>query len=124
VFDAADRARDLARDERLAAPLRLVVEEDAVGGEEPIRLAVVLRDVERVRLGSGVGAARVKRRRLALRRFDDLAVELARARLIEAAVDPNLRIASRIRTVPSAVISPVYSGMSNDTRTWLCAARL
>ena len=25
---------------------------------------------------------------------------------------------------PSAVTSPVYSGMSNETRTWLCAPRL
>ena len=83
VLDAADGARDLARDERLAAALGLVVEEDAVTREHAVGLAVVLRDVERVGLGRRVGAARVERRRLALRRRG-AAVELARARLVDA----------------------------------------
>ncbi len=37
---------------------------------------------------------------------------------------PVSRTASSSRTVPSPVTSPVYSGTSNDTRTWLCAPRL
>ena len=33
-------------------------------------------------------------------------------------------MASSNRTVPVAVMSVVYSGLSKLTRTWLCAARL
>ena len=34
------------------------------------------------------------------------------------------RIASRILSVPSPTTSPVLSGISNETRTWLWAPRL
>src|SRR5689334_15350541 len=40
-LDAADGARHLARDEGLAAPRALVVEENAVADEEAVSLAVV-----------------------------------------------------------------------------------
>lgn len=37
---------------------------------------------------------------------------------------PAWRIASRMRSTPVASTSAVNSGESNDTWTWLCAARL
>ena len=67
-LDARRRAGDLAGDERLAAPLGLVVEEDAVGCEQAVRLAVVDGHPVGVHLGSGVGATGVEGRRLGLRR--------------------------------------------------------
>src|SRR5207302_1679419 len=58
--------RDLPGDERFAAPWGLVVEQDAVGGEQAVRLAVVDRDPVGEQLGDAVRAARMKWRRLAL----------------------------------------------------------
>ena len=58
----ADGARDLARDERLAAARRLVIEEDAVDGEEAVGLAIVDRHPVRVDLRHAVRAARIERR--------------------------------------------------------------
>src|SRR5690606_11625107 len=83
-LDARGGPRDLAGHEGLAAAGALVVEEDAVRREHPVGLAVVLRDVERVGLRGGVGAARMKGGELGLRDLADLAVELARGGLIEA----------------------------------------
>ncbi len=37
---------------------------------------------------------------------------------------PVSRMASSNRTVPVAVMSAVYSGLSKLTRTWLCAAEI
>uniref|UniRef100_A0A804PTD2 Uncharacterized protein n=1 Tax=Zea mays TaxID=4577 RepID=A0A804PTD2_MAIZE len=67
-LDAADGARDLARDEVLAAARGLVVEEHAVAGEYAVGLAVVDGVPVRGDLGGGVGRARVEGRVLALRR--------------------------------------------------------
>ena len=67
--DRRDRARDLAGDEGLAAQRALVVEQDAVRGVIAVGLAVVDRDPVRVELGDRIGAARVERRGLALRRL-------------------------------------------------------
>lgn len=39
-------------------------------------------------------------------------------------MSPVRRTASRIRSTPVASTSAVNSGESNDTCTWLCAARL
>ena len=50
------------------------LEENAVDREYPVSLAIVLRDVEGVSLGSGVRTARIEGRGLSLRRFDNLAV--------------------------------------------------
>ena len=66
--DARQRARDLARDEGLAAQRALVVEQDAVAGVHAVGLAVVHRDPVGVELGHRVGAARIERRGLLLRR--------------------------------------------------------
>ena len=81
--DSRDRIGDLARDELLAAPRRLVIEEDARAGEDPVRLAIVDGDVVCVRLGHAVRAARMERRELVLRCLADLAVHLGRRRLVE-----------------------------------------
>lgn len=74
---------DLACDEGLAAALTLVVEQDAVGTEHAVALAVILHDPERVQLGATVWAAGIERGGLALRYLLHLAVELARAGLID-----------------------------------------
>ena len=89
--DRADRARDLARHERRAAPRRLVVEEDPVDGVHAVRLAVVARDpvaedLARRRTGCADGTA--SPRSAATSRH--LAEHLARRRLVEAAVDALL----------------------------------
>lgn len=84
--DVRGGARDLAGDERPAAARALVVEEDAVAREHAIRLAVVDGDPVAVELRDAVRRARVERRRLALRRLDDLAVELGGGGLVEAHV--------------------------------------
>ena len=91
-------AGDLARDEVLAAARRLVVEQDAVDGEQPVGLAVVDGLPMGVDLGAGVGAARMKRRGLALRSLGDLAEHLGGPGLIEAhlAVVPLVVIADRL----------------------------
>ena len=60
-LDARQGARDLARHERLAAYGRLVVEQDAVAGENPVRLAIVDGDPVRVELGDCVGETRIER---------------------------------------------------------------
>ncbi len=83
-FDRGDRARDLAGDERLAAQRALVIEQDAVGGVDAIRLAVIDRDPIGIQLGRGVGAARIERRRFALRHFLHQPVKLGGRRLVEA----------------------------------------
>jgi hypothetical protein len=55
--DAGDAVADLARDELAAAARRLVIEEDARAGEEPVALAVVDGDEVPVDLGDAVRAA-------------------------------------------------------------------
>ena len=84
--DVCHRPADLPGDERPAAAGTLVVEEDAVARIHAVRLAVVDGDPVRVQLGDAVGTARIKGRRLALGRLDDLAVQLGRRRLVEADV--------------------------------------
>ena len=79
----ATRAGDLARDEGLAADRAFVVEQDAVGGEHAVGLAVVHRDPVAVELGDAVGRARIERRGLLLRDFLDQAVQFRGRRLIE-----------------------------------------
>ena len=94
---------------------------------EPVRLAVVDRDPIGVDLRGRVRRARMERRRFALRRLGDLAEHLRARRLIEPRARrprPQIRIASSSRSVPSASEFAVYSAVSNDTATWLCAARL
>ena len=78
-LDARHAVRHLARDELQAATGRLVVEEDAGGGEEVIALAVVDGDVVREDLGDAVRAAQVEGRLLGLRRLAHLPLREAAA---------------------------------------------
>src|SRR5205807_7818811 len=80
---ARQAARDLARDKRLAADRRLVVEENAVAGVEAVSFSIVDRNPVGVQLGYAVRRARIERRSLALRRFAHLAVQLRARCLIE-----------------------------------------
>ena len=64
---------DLAGHELQPAARRLVVEEDAGDGEQVVALAVVHRNVVGEDLRDAVGAARIERRQLGLRRLADLA---------------------------------------------------
>ncbi len=94
-LDAGGGPGDLAGDEGLAAPGRLVVEEDAVAGVEPVGLPVVDRLPEGVHLGDSVGAAGVERGGLGLRHLDGLAVHLAGGGLVVA--DRVVEVAHRLQ---------------------------
>ena len=100
VPDAPDRARDLARHEGLAAARRLVVEQDAVDGEEAVRLAVVDRHPVGVDLRGGVRAARVERRRLVLGHLLRAAEHLRGRRLVDPR--PDLQLADRLEQAHGA----------------------
>ena len=84
LVDAGEAARDLARHEGLAADRRLVIEQDAVAGVDPIRLPVVDRDPVGVDLRRAIRRARVEGRRLFLRHLLHLSVHLGGGGLIEA----------------------------------------
>jgi hypothetical protein len=96
------RARDLARDEGLAAQRALVVEQNAVGRVRAVRLAVVDRDPVRVQLGRGVRAARVERCGLALRRLARPAVQLRGRGLVEAHAPFHAEDAQRLEQAQGA----------------------
>ena len=87
-LDSGDPVRYLARDELEAAARRLVIEQDAGAGEQPVALPVVDRDVMPEHLRHAIRAARVERRQLGLRHLAHLAEHLARGGL----VDLDLRI--------------------------------
>mmetsp|Transcript_31586 Transcript_31586/g.82523 ORF Transcript_31586/g.82523 Transcript_31586/m.82523 type:complete len:204 (+) Transcript_31586:1001-1612(+) len=97
LVDARDRTRHLSRDERGPSARRLVVEEDAVGRVDAVRLAVVDDDPVGVLLGDGVRRARVERRRLALRHLLHQPVQLRRRRLVEAAFVDEAGRADRVQ---------------------------
>ena len=82
--DVGQAAGDLAGDKGLAPARRLVVEEDAVAGVHVVGLAVVDGDPVGVELCHRVGAARIKRRGLALRCLPHQAVEFRGRGLVEA----------------------------------------
>src|SRR6185436_1769524 len=82
-LDARHAVADLAGDELLPAPRRLVIEENARTGEEGVALAVVDRDVVAVDFRDAVRAARVERCRFALRDLAHLTEHFARRRLVE-----------------------------------------
>src|SRR5579863_3624596 len=86
-MNAGDAVRHLSRDELEAAPLRLVVEEDAGDRVQAEAFAIVDGDPVAVHLRDAVRAPRVERRELVLRRLLHLAEHLARAGLVE----PRLR---------------------------------
>src|SRR5919106_1658996 len=85
-LDAGGAVGDLAGHELEAAPRPFVVEQDAAGGVEVVRLAVVDRDPVAVDLGNPVGRAGVEGCRLPLGRLHHLAEHLAGRRLVEADV--------------------------------------
>ena len=95
-LDARGGAGDLAGHKRLAAPRGLVVEENAVRGENAVRLAVVPHRPVGVELGDGVGRAGMKRRRFALRAFRRHAEELRSRRLVEAHVAAEIGPPNRL----------------------------
>ena len=82
-LDAGGGAGDLAGHERLAPARALVVEQDAVAGEEAVALAVVDHLVVGEDLGTGVGAARLEAGALELRGLG-AAEHLGAAGLVEA----------------------------------------
>ncbi len=79
-----DSTGDLAGHEGRTAPRRLVVEQDAVGGEHTVRLAVVDHDPVGVLLGHAVRGARIKGGLLGLRDLAHFAIQLGRGGLVEA----------------------------------------
>ena len=82
-LDPRQGAGDLAGDEGFAAVGALVVEQDAVAGIHPVRLAVVDGDPVGVELGHRVGAPRIEGGGLLLRDLLHQAVELGGGRLVE-----------------------------------------
>ena len=82
-LDAGGGAGDLAGHEGLAAARALVVEEDAVAGEEAVAFAVVDHLVVRENLSAGIGAAGFEAGALMLARLG-AAEHLRAARLVEA----------------------------------------
>ena len=78
-----DAAGDLAGHEGLAADRALMVEQDAVGGEHAVGLAVVHRDPVAVKLGDGIGRARIERRGFLLRNLLHQPVQFRRRGLVE-----------------------------------------
>src|SRR5471030_2720473 len=88
MLDSCDGAGDLAGNERLATPRRLVVEENAAGGVKTVGLAVVDRDAMAEQLGTGVRAARVERRGFGLGRRCR-PEHLARGSLVEPAANAS-----------------------------------
>ena len=99
-----------------------MVEEDPVVGEKTVALTVVSDHPVGVDFGGAVGAARVDGRDFILGRGRRPEHFAARG-LVNLAFTPLRRRASRMRVVPRAVTSPVYSGRSKLTRTWLWAPR-
>src|SRR5262249_18268825 len=83
-LDAGDSVANLAGHELVAAARRLVVEQDARASEQSVALSVVDRDEVAVDLGDAIGAARMERRRLALRRLAHLAEHFTAAGLVKA----------------------------------------
>lgn len=81
--DFRGRSCDLARHERPPSTRTLVIEQDAITRKHPIRLTIVDNDPVRIQFSTSIGRPGVERRRLALRGFDDLTIELGRGRLIE-----------------------------------------
>src|SRR3954467_10510246 len=97
-LDAGDAARDLARDKGLTADRALVVEQDAVGREHAIGLAIVHGDPVAVELGHAIRRARIERRGLLLRDFLYQAVELGGRGLVELRLFLHAEDADRLKS--------------------------
>lgn len=85
-MDIRYSSANLACNERPTTPWALVVEQDTVARIHPIRFTIVDRDPIRVQLGNTVRATWVERGCLALRRFDDLAIQFRGRGLVESHV--------------------------------------
>lgn len=79
-----------------------MIEQDTIAGVHSVCLPVVNSDPVRVELGAAVGGARVEGSRLALRSFDDFAVELRRGRLVETDVFLEAACTDRVKKTESA----------------------
>ena len=75
LTDPRGREGDLPRDERLAAPLALVVEQDAVAAEHVVGVAVLSDDPVAVLLGDGIRTVGMERGVLVLRHLLNLSIE-------------------------------------------------
>ena len=78
------RPRDLARDKGFSPAGRLVIEQDAVAGVDPVRFPVVHDNPVAVELGHRIGRARIKGRLFRLRNLLHLAIQLAGRSLVKA----------------------------------------
>ena len=128
MLDRGDGARDLARDEGLAADRALVVEQDAVGGVHAVGLAVVHRDPVGVELGR---AHRGCADRTAWSRSAALPGPCRKARRSRpdrsATCCSELQDADRLEQAQRARARRHWRcipAVSKLTCTWLCAARL
>jgi hypothetical protein len=66
VLNRSHCACALASDERFAPHWPFMIEQDAIGGMDAVRLAIIDGDPIRIELGSGIGRARIKRGGLTL----------------------------------------------------------
>ena len=106
---------DLAGDEVLAPPRRLVVEDDAVADEHAVGLAIVDRQPMGIDLGGRVGRTGIERRRFLLRHLPDLAEHLRRAGLIDPRIRPAFANAFQDPQRPQAVhVARVFRDLEAD----------
>ena len=84
MFDMCRGHRDLPGDEILAPAGRFMVEQNAVGREDVVGLAVIDDNPVRVQLGDTIGTAGIERCLFVLKRGPHLSKELTCRRLIEA----------------------------------------
>src|SRR6516164_2495048 len=82
-LDAGHTAGDLARHEGFAADRAFMIEQNTVGGEHAVGLAIVHRDPVAVQLGHAIGRTRVEWRGLRLRNLLRQPVEFRSGSLIE-----------------------------------------
>ena len=80
------------------APRAFVVEENAADAKESVSLAIVSGQVKPGDFADSVGTARLKRRRLFLRHFVDVAKHLARPRESKNGTPAATRAARRARS--------------------------
>ena len=148
--DIRGSASDFARHERTTASGTLVVEQYAIACVNVVRLAVVDDNPVGVQLGDAVGRPGVEGRRFRLGRLHDFAVKLRGRSLVEANVLFEATRADGVKQTKCAetvnvTLSTtkymsegswgsqehirrsklaVYSAISNETLTWLCAPKL
>ena len=110
------RTADLPRHEGLAPARALVVEEDSVGGEQAVAVAIVPGDPVGEQLRGGVWALRAKDGRLALRRRR-CAVELAGRGLVEPGLLLELEDADGLQEPERTETCLLYTSDAADERS-------